>query len=255
MPSSSALAARCVEGAVLSLAPEPKPGCVRPEGATEVAEGESLCAPLPPCPEGHFGHPTCPRADVAGSPRRTTVCRARPPSPLDASKERCVFPNSAGVARGRCLRHWWMPRGPQSPSIPEGLNEGEGRKTVSLYTSQSLLPFHWTSEGGVTRHPKVRCRSSLLTRRCAAPALAARRLPRRPARPEGWRGLRRPAPTRSPELFDRHTFVTVPFRGHPRVVVPHMPNDIEACLHKLRSPAMPLRRWTPCSSEASLVCV
>lgn len=81
--------ATTVELALLSLAPEPKPICVRLMAATEVTEGDSLCAPLPRQPEGQFGHFTCPRADAAGSPKRTTVCRVRPPSPPDASKERC----------------------------------------------------------------------------------------------------------------------------------------------------------------------
>lgn len=75
------------------------------------------------------------------------------------------------------------------------------------FSSPGLLPARClpmmllrTSKPGETRHPKVRCRSTPLTRRFAVPASDARRRPRRPARPEGWRGLRRPVPTRSSEL-------------------------------------------------------
>lgn len=109
----------CVRPEGLLRASEPKPVSVRPLDVTEATEGDWPCAPLPGPPEGSPGHPTCPRADVAGSPKRTTVCRARPPSPLDASKERCGLPIPACVTRRFGSPAWWMPRGSSSPIRPK----------------------------------------------------------------------------------------------------------------------------------------
>lgn len=123
----------------------------------------------------------------AGAPR----CRGSDRSKMTRS-ELAVF--KAFIHQ--CVRH-----------SPEGVETSNKPLLSWHFSSPGQLPARClpmmllrTSKPGVTRHPEVRCRSPLLTRRFAASALAARRRPRRPARPEGWRGLRRSLPTRSLEL-------------------------------------------------------